>query len=160
MNTSVMTLTLPVATSGTRVGGKPHDGCRLLRALFRLIRPLFLATVAAPACVPPFPEGLIGEVVTEDSRSGVLCALRLWRGAIGPLDGRGEALAEARVRSGRPFEAVLRPTSARDPGSGRLWVTVECEGYFVKVRGVEWAGVRTLLPAFDIGVVWVPKAGR
>lgn len=125
------------------------------------LRALTLAAAAAlSACAAPFPEGVTGEVVTEDARSGVPCLLRLWRGAIGPLDRRGEALALARVRSGAPFEAALQPTGARDPGQGRLWLTVECEGYFVKVRGIEWSGARTLFPAVDIGPVWVPKLKR
>ena len=123
----------------------------------RLAVPVAVVAAGASACAGVVPEGLVGQVVTEDSRAGVPCALRLWRGAIGPLDGRGEALAQANVRSGGPFEAALTPTQAVDPGSGRLWVTVECEGYFVKVRGIEWSGLRRLLPAFDIGLVWLPK---
>jgi hypothetical protein len=113
--------------------------------------------MAAVAFSHSFPEGVTGQVVTEDARAGVPCQLRLWRGAIRPLDGRGEALAEARVASGGPFETALRPTGVPDTGEGRLWLTVECEGYFVKVRGVEWSGPRTLLPAVDVGPVWVPK---
>jgi hypothetical protein len=116
-----------------------------------------LALAAVCGCAPSFPEGVTGQVVTEDTRSGVPCRLRLWRGAIRPIDGTGEALAEASVTSGRPFEAALRPTGAPDPGAGLLWLTVECEGYFVKVRGIEWSGARTLLPAVDVGQVWVPK---
>jgi len=118
---------------------------------------LLLAAALASGCSSSFPEGVTGEVVTEDTRAGVPCRLRLWRGAIQPLDGRGEALAEAAVKSGAPFEAALRSTGVRDPGEGSLWLTVECEGYFVKVRGIEWKGARTLLPALDVGQVWVPK---
>ena len=124
----------------------------------RLLPPLLLVVVALTCgCSSSFPEGVTGEVVTEDTRPGVACRLRLWRGAIQPLDGRGEALAEAQVQSGRPFEAALRPSGVRDSGEGSLWLTVECEGYFVKVRGVEWKGARRLLPAVDVGQVWVPK---
>ena len=123
----------------------------------RLVPPLLLVVAFTCGCSSSFPEGVTGEVVTEDTRPGVACRLRLWRGAIQPLDGRGEALAEAQVQSGRPFEAALRPSGVRDSGEGSLWLTVECEGYFVKVRGVEWKGARRLLPAVDVGQVWVPK---
>jgi hypothetical protein len=118
---------------------------------------LLLALAATSSCAPSLPEGVTGEVVTEDGKRDVPCLLRLWRGAIRPLDGRGDPLASARVASGKPFEAALRPTGASDPGTGSLWLTVECDGYFVKVRGVEWSGPRRLLPAVDVGPVWVPK---
>ena len=118
---------------------------------------LVAAALACACCRSSVPEGVTGEVVTVDTRPGVSCRLRLWRGAIQPLDGRGEALAEAAVKSGAPFEAALRSTGVKDPGEGSLWLTVECEGYFVKVRGIEWKGARTLLPAVDVGPVWVPK---
>ena len=121
------------------------------------LRLALVAAALACGCSSPLPEGVTGQVVTEDTRPGVPCRLRLWRGAIQPLDGRGEALAEAAVKSGAPFEAALRPTGVEDPGEGSLWLTVECEGYFVKVRGIEWKGARTLLPAVDVGPVWVPK---
>ena len=121
------------------------------------LRLLALAAAALSACAAPFPEGVTGEVVTEDARPGVPCLLRLWRGSIGPLDGRGEAIALASVQSGAPFEVALRPTGARAAAEGRFWLTVECDGYFIKVRGVEWSGARRLLPALEIGQVWVPK---
>lgn len=119
---------------------------------------LLLGAALACGCGRALPEGLAGEIVTEDGRAGVPCALRLWRGAIRPLDGSGDPLAETHVRSGQAFEVALRPTGAADPGAGLLWLSVECEGYFVKVRNVDWSGPRTLLPALELGRVWVPRA--
>ena len=50
-----------------------------------------LAATLALACVRSrYPDVIVGEIVTQDGAI-VDCPVRLWRGAIQPLDGRGEA---------------------------------------------------------------------
>ena len=62
------------------------------------------------------------------------------------------------MKTGAPFEAWLDFTSARDEGEGRLWVTIECPGHHVKLRSIDWSGVRNPFAiGFDVGRVWISR---
>ena len=110
---------------------------------------------AATACT--LPQALSAEIVTQDRAAGVPCRVGVWQGDIGPLDGRGTPLLTASVRSGTAFQVDLTPAFEQAEAS-LLWVSFECEGYHVRVRGFESGPFDTLLrPELEIGRVWVPK---
>jgi hypothetical protein len=105
----------------------------------------------------PVPDVLAGEIANQDDRVGLPCDLALWSGAIGPLDGRGEPLAVAKVETGRRFAVVLARTPARRR-SGLLWLSVLCQDHALRVRAYEWPWYDGwVTPGLDIGRVWVPR---
>jgi hypothetical protein len=114
-------------------------------------------SVLAAAAACRFPQALSAEIVTQDRAVGVPCRVGVWQGDIGPLDGRGTPLLTASVRSGTAFQVDLTPALERAEAP-LLWVSFECEGYHVRVRGFESGPFDTLLrPEIEFGRVWVPK---
>ena len=130
-------------------GGRLYQGLRVLS---------LTALLATAAC--RFPVLLNVELVTQDRAPDVPCQVDVWRGSIGPVDGKGTSIATAHVRSGSPATAELSFESDRLLGSHLYWLSFVCEGYLPKLRAVEIGPLDALWqPEIDLGRVWVPKKG-
>jgi hypothetical protein len=106
----------------------------------------------------PVPALIAGEIVAQGDAVGVPCEVAVWQGAIRPLEGRGEPLAVGRARTGGPFVAEMSRTPGHRRRPGWLWISVQCDGYHVRVYAFEWRWLSEWLhPALELGRVFVPK---
>jgi hypothetical protein len=110
---------------------------------------------ATTACCSPVT--LTGQIVTQGRALGVPCELGVWEDDILPLDGKGTPTATALTRSGEVFTVDLSLGGPRFEAH-LWWVSLECRGYHLRVRALEWLPRDCLLgPVFDLGRVWVPR---
>jgi hypothetical protein len=137
-------------SGGASLGGDPEPRSgRLLPCL------ALGGLLATSACC--LPVTVTGQIVTQDRVARVPCSLGVWGKEIGPLDGKGTPVATGAARSGEVFYLDV------SVGGPRLeerlyWVTLECAGYHLRVRALEWLPRDCLFgPVVDLGRVWLPK---
>lgn len=130
-----------------------------LASTARRLRWLAILAVAAMTSGCTLQLVLSAQVITQDRAVGVPCLIRVWKDDIGPLDGKGTALASATVPSAEIAQLEVRVEVERT-GPTLLWASFECDGYSIRVRAFESSPFDALLlPVVDLGRVWVPKKG-
>jgi hypothetical protein len=122
----------------------------------RLFVVVMIGATIACTRASSYPQGVRGEIRTEDGRSGVPCVIEIHDD---PRPGStATAVASTTVKTGETFERELNVARADKRASSLLHVSYACDGYQPRVRALEWGTMGAAFsPVADLGTVTVSR---